>query len=60
MKASELIRLLRDARDSHGDLEVIVRDRSVGDSYTITSVAADPATPMEADGGTLGTIDIIV
>lgn len=60
MKASELIGELQKAIKKHGDLDILVRDIEDGCDWSEITVWPDPPTPMEADEGVKGTIDINV
>lgn len=59
-KACELIAQLQKAVDEHGNLDVRVRDCSDGYDWSGLCVNPDPASPMEAEDGVAGTIDINV
>ncbi len=58
MKASELIAELQNAVKEHGDLDILVRDVEGGYDWSGLTICPDPPTPMEADDGVAGTIDI--
>ena len=60
MKASELIAELQDAVAKHGDLDILVRSPEDGYDWSDITVWPDPTSPMEAEDGIKGTIDINV
>ena len=60
MKASELIKSLVDTVAQHGDLDILVRDCEDGCDWNGLTVCPDPPSPMEAEQGIIGTIDINV
>ena len=60
MRASELINELNTAVEKYGDLDVLVRYPEDGSCWEDFEVVPDPPTPMEAERGIEGTIDVNV
>lgn len=58
MKVSELIGMLQDTLNKHGDLDIEVRDTDNGVSYFDIGAYEDPATEAEKDEGIAGTFTI--